>query len=62
MKIKTCETCKHYKRCRHTEAYKPRDYHTIGHTWYYSWCKKHEERCLKIRGCTPETDGEEGET
>ena len=51
MKVSVCEKCEHYRRKTWVTKYKPADYHTIGITHAYGYCKKYQKRCLIIYKC-----------
>lgn len=51
MKVKMCENCANYTRKRNIVRHKPVNYHTVGFTYYFGWCKKHNKRCSEVRKC-----------
>lgn len=52
MKIKDCKnTCAFYERRRWAQYYEPANYHPIGFTHAYGYCRLHEKRCSQIPKC-----------
>lgn len=51
MKVKDCEKCKHHERRTWSDYYQPMNYHAIGMSHAYAYCKKHGCRCLEVKGC-----------
>lgn len=51
MKVSKCEKCKFYKRVTWSTYYVPKNYHPIGITHAYAYCKLAERRCLEIKNC-----------
>lgn len=51
MKVKDCRKCKKYMRKVWSDYYIPRNYHPIGMSHAYAWCKKHQKRCREVREC-----------
>lgn len=51
MKVKECEKCEHYKRCRWSHSYYPNNYHAIGMSHAYGYCQKYSMRCSEIKKC-----------
>ena len=49
--VKECERCEHYERRVWTQYYKPKDYHPIGMSHAYAYCKYHRWRCSEIAKC-----------
>lgn len=56
MKIKNCEKCTFYQRKTWSKVHRPRNFHAIGMTFAYGYCKKHEMRCADIRNCKQEVN------
>lgn len=51
MKVSRCEKCRHHERRRWMRQEFPANYHPIGMTHAYGYCKKHRQRCLKVKSC-----------
>lgn len=51
MKVKECKKCEHFKRKRWAQYHVPANYHPIGFSHVYGWCKKHDKRCLDVKRC-----------
>ena len=51
MTVKKCEKCLYYQRKTWSQYYKPNNYHAIGFSHAYGYCKKHNQRCLEIKKC-----------
>ena len=59
MKVKAiCESCEYYIRCTYSERRKPVNYHAIGQTWAFAYCKQQKERCMKVKTCQPKKKGD----
>lgn len=62
MRVKDCEPCEHCERRRWVQYYEPKNFHPIGFTHAYSYCKKHGKRCSEVKTCGAKMDGKgEGE-
>lgn len=51
MKVKQCERCEKYERRVWSQYYEPRNYHPIGMSHAYGYCKHHQERCSNVKKC-----------
>lgn len=51
MKVKDCKGCKHCKRRTWVQYYEPANYHPIGYTHAYAFCKVHNKRVSKVKFC-----------
>jgi len=51
MRVRDCRKCKKYMRRVWSDYYIPRNYHPIGMSHAYAWCKKHQKRCREVREC-----------
>ena len=54
MKVSVCEVCEHYIRKVWSQYYVPNNYHPIGMSHAYAFCRKHNKRCLDVRKCDTE--------
>ena len=48
MKVSICEKCPFYQRKTWSQRDKPKDYHAIGISHAYGYCKLFEKRCGDI--------------
>lgn len=53
MKVKECEKCVLYKRVCYSKSYKPANYHVIGMSWAFGYCKRYKKRCSQVKKCDP---------
>lgn len=51
MKVKDCKKCMKYMRKVWSKYYIPRDFHPIGMSHAYAWCKLHKKRCREVKEC-----------
>ena len=51
MKVEYCRKCEHCEKRRYSTYYVPNNYHAIGMTHVYSFCKKHNKRALAVKKC-----------
>lgn len=51
MKVGECRDCKYCVRRCWTQYYQPKNYHAIGMTHAYAFCKKHDRRVSEIKSC-----------
>ena len=51
MKVKDCKKCKMYMRKVWSRYYIPRDFHPIGMSHAYAWCKLYRKRCREVKEC-----------
>ena len=51
MRVKDCRKCMKCVRRVWSEYYVPRNYHPIGMSHAYAWCKRHRKRCREVRDC-----------
>lgn len=51
MKVKECKKCPHCERRVWSSYYEPKNYHPIGMSHAYAYCKKHKKRVLHVRSC-----------
>ena len=52
MTVKICKKCQPYfERRKWSSSYKPANYHEIGVSHVYGFCKLHNCRCLEVKGC-----------
>ena len=58
MKVNDCKNCPYFKIGRWVTYHQPNNYHAIGITHRYGYCKKYKQRCLKIKNCEVK-DGEQ---
>lgn len=49
MKVSVCEKCEHYIRKVWSQYYVPNNYHPIGMSHAYAFCKKYNRRCLNVQ-------------
>lgn len=49
MKVQYCENCPFKERRTWSQYYQPANYHAIGMSHAYAYCKFAKERCLKVR-------------
>ena len=49
MKISNCEKCEYFRHRTWSTYYKPKDYHPIGISHAYGYCKLYENRCGNIK-------------
>lgn len=52
MKVKECINCQHCDRRTWVSSYKPANYHEVGVSHAYRYCKLHKMRCLEVKTCT----------
>lgn len=53
MKVSDCEKhCGQYQRKTWTRYYKPKNYHAIGMTHAYGFCKENNLRCAEVKKCS----------
>ena len=50
--MKKCKGCSYYARRTWTQKYYPSDYHAIGMTHAYGYCRLHQTRCSDIKSKT----------
>jgi len=50
MKVSACEKCNYYQRRTWVTSYVPANFHRIGVTHAYGYCKKYGKRCLEVQG------------
>ena len=60
MKVRDCEGCKHSERRVWTSRYKPANYHEIGVSHAYRYCRLHGARCLEVKGCELREEAKDG--
>lgn len=51
MKVSYCEKCEYCERRKWSHTHYPNNYHTIGMTHAYRYCKKYNMRVLKVKKC-----------
>lgn len=51
MQVRKCKECNHYERRRWAQYYEPANYHAIGFTHAYGYCKKYGKRCSDVTNC-----------
>lgn len=51
MKVKDCKKCNYCERRTWVDYHTPANYHPIGFTHAYAYCKKHKKRVLDVRKC-----------
>lgn len=51
MKVRDCEKCQYYTRKVYSTYHVPVNYHPIGMSHAYGYCKKHDDKCLKVKNC-----------
>lgn len=56
MKVSNCKSCPFFVYVRWTHAYQPKNYHAIGMSHVYGYCKKYEQRCSWVKKCEKEKD------
>ena len=49
MKVSYCEKCKCYERRKWSDYYVPKNYHPIGMSHAYGYCKLYCMRCSEIK-------------
>lgn len=52
MRVSDCMECEHYQRRTWSAAYHPVDYHVIGMTHAYGFCRLHDLRCSNVKSCS----------
>lgn len=53
MKVSDCEKyCEQYQRKTWTQYYEPKNYHAIGFTHAYGFCRKNNCRCAEVKKCS----------
>lgn len=48
MKCGICEKCPFYQRRKWSKRYEPNNYHAIGMSFAYGYCKLLQKRCGKV--------------
>lgn len=56
MKVKDCRECKHYSYRRWSLSYQPANYHAIGMSHAYGYCKQYDMRCANVKKCKVSTE------
>ena len=51
MRVKDCKNCEHCQRRTWSQYHEPKNYHPIGFTHAYAYCKKHQSRVLEVKKC-----------
>lgn len=51
MLVKDCERCKYCERKVWSHYYVPNNYHPIGMSHAYAYCRKHKQRVSKVKKC-----------
>lgn len=51
MKVRECEKCSFYQRRTWSMKRYPKNYHAIGQTFAYGYCRKENQRCAEVRCC-----------
>lgn len=51
MKVSDCKQCEYYQRKVWTQYYRPLNYHAIGQSHAYGYCKKYGKRCSEVKEC-----------
>lgn len=51
MRVKDCAGCKYCDRRVWSQYYEPKNYHPIGMSHAYAFCKKHEKRVMNVKKC-----------
>ena len=54
MRVRDCEQCSYYCRASWCEKYYPKNYHAIGMTHAYGYCKRFGKPCRRIKNCEPQ--------
>jgi len=49
MKVSECEKCKAYERHTWTNSYKPANYHRVGVSHAYGYCRLVNMRCSEVK-------------
>ena len=49
MKVSICEKCPFYQRRTWSSYYEPKNYHAIGISHAYGYCKHAGKRCLEVK-------------
>ena len=63
MKVKECEKCKCYERRTWSSSYKPANYHKVGVSHAYGYCRLFNMRCSEIKPyICKKVDGRQNET
>ena len=51
MKVKACSGCENCERRKWVQYYVPNNFHPIGFTHAYAYCKKQKKRVSEVRKC-----------
>ena len=51
MVVKNCEKCMYCERRVWSHYYEPKNYHPIGMSHAYAYCRKHKQRVSKVKKC-----------
>lgn len=51
MRVKDCKGCDYCVRRTWSQYYEPKNYHPIGFSHAYAYCKKHKQRVSAVRKC-----------
>ena len=54
MKVKMCEGCQYKERRVWAQYHEPKNYHPIGFSHAYAYCKKYGKRCADVKECRGE--------
>lgn len=53
MRIKDCKGCLYCERLVWVQQYQPENYHQIGFSHAYHWCRQKRLRCAHVKACSP---------
>ena len=51
VRVKDCEGCEHLQRRVWSQYHEPKNYHPIGFSHAYAYCKKHRKRVSQVKRC-----------
>lgn len=53
MKVSDCKKCILCVEKTWSHSYQPSDYHRIGMTHRFAYCKRYKRRCSEVKKCDP---------
>ena len=59
MRVKDCKGCEFCVRRTWSQYYEPKNYHPIGFSHAYAYCKKHKKRVSWVKKCEEKEATEE---
>lgn len=59
MRVRDCKHCDNCERRTWSSYYEPLNYHPIGFSHAYAYCKKHNKRVSEVKKCDRRSDNNE---